>query len=203
MAEKSGDYGYTILPIGSRGREFYKRLDEEGISSSTPVKLAGALGARLLTDAGTDSSRGLYWRYNNPIQIADRAAQSLLGPKFKEYSPAKKAAIGLATVGVPVTASLGTYDITNIGELGRPKGYAQSYAEEGAEDRRETSQAVPELIDRFVLGRQGRPLKFETAKEDIPDLTKQRYSNYMNYLYNDKGPLGVGIIKGTTEKPSG
>jgi hypothetical protein len=203
MAEKSGDYGYTILPIGSRGREFYKRLGEKGVSRSTPVKLAGALGARLLTDAGTDSSRGLYWRYNNPIQIADRAAQSLLGPKFKEYSPTKKAAIGLATVGVPVTASLGTYDITNIGELGRPKGYAQSYAEEGSEDRRQTGQVAPELIDRFLLGRQGRPLKFETAKEDIPDLTKQRYSNYMNYLYNDKGPLGVGIIKGTTENLQG
>jgi hypothetical protein len=203
MAKQSGDYGYTILPIGSRGREFYKQLDEKGINTSTPVKLAGALGARLLTDAGTDSTRGLYWRYNNPIQIADRAAQSLLGPKFKEYSPTKKAAIGLATVGVPVTASLGTYDITNIGELGRPKGYAQTYAEEGSEDRRQTSQAAPELIDRFVLGRQGRPLKFETAKEDIPDLTKQRYSNYMNYLYNEKGPLGVGIIKGTTENLQG
>jgi hypothetical protein len=111
------------------------------------------------------------------------------------YTPTQRAAISLAGVGVPVGASLGTFDITNIGELGRPKGFAQTYAEQGSEDRRQTGQVAPELLDRFVLGRQGRPLKFETAKEDIPDLTKQRYANYMNFLYNEKGPLGVGVVK--------
>ena len=41
-------------------------------------------------------------------------------------------------------------------------------------------------------------LEVYTAKEDIPDLVlRKRYSNCMNYLYNEKGPLGVGVIKGT------
>ena len=40
-------------------------------------------------------------------------------------------------------------------------------------------------------------------KQDIPSLTKERYANYMNYLYNDKGPLGIGVVKGTMENLEG
>jgi hypothetical protein len=53
----------------------------------------------------------------------------------------------------------------------RPKGYAQKYSEVGSEDRRETSQPGQELFERFFMGRTGQPLKYETAKQDIPDLT--------------------------------
>ena len=197
-----GDYGHTVLPT-KEGRKFYKRLGKEGITTETPLQLAGAMGARLLTDLGEDATRKVYWRYNHPMAISEKVSQGVMGEGIKRYTQPQKAAIGLAAVGVPVSASLGTYDITNLAELGRPKGFAQSYAETGSEDRRETGQVGPELVDRFVLGRQGRPLKFETAKEDIPDLTKQRYSNYMNFLYNEKGPLGVGVIKGTMENLQG
>ena len=198
-----GDYGHTILPT-KEGRQFYKRLGEKGITATeTPLQLAGALGARLLTDLGHDETRKLYWRFNHPMAISEKVAEGVMGENIKRYTQPQKAAIGLAAVGVPVSASLGTYDITNLAELGRPKGFSQTYAETGSEDRRETGQVGPELVDRFVLGRQGRPLKFETAKEDIPDLTKQRYSNYMNFLYNEKGPLGVGVIKGTMENLQG
>lgn len=197
-----GDYGHTILPT-KEGKQFYKRLGEKGITTEKPLQLAGALGARLLTDLGEDATRKLYWRFNHPMAISEKVAEGVMGENIKRYTQPQKAAIGLAAVGVPVSASLGTYDITNLAELGRPKGFSQSYAETGSEDRRETGQVGPELVDRFVLGRQGRPLKFETAKEDIPDLTKQRYSNYMNFLYNEKGPLGVGVIKGTMENLQG
>ena len=197
-----GDYGHTILPT-KEGRKFYKRLGEKGITTEKPLQLAGALGARLLTDLGEDATRKVYWRYNHPMAISEKVAEGVMGENIKRYTQPQKAAIGLAAVGVPVSASLGIYDITNLAELGRPKGFSQTYAETGSEDRRETGQVGPELVDRFVLGRQGRPLKFETAKEDIPDLTKQRYSNYMNFLYNEKGPLGVGVIKGTMENLQG
>ena len=165
--------------------------------------MTGAVAARLLTDLGEDGTRKMYWRYNHPMAIADKVAEQVVGSDIYQYSPTQRAAIQLASVGIPVSASLGTFDITNIGELGRPKGFAQSYAEQGSEDRRQTGQVGPELLDRFALGRQGRPLKYETAKEDIPSLTKQRYSNYMNYLYNEKGPLGIGVIKGTMENLQG
>jgi hypothetical protein len=194
-------YSHSIIPGLAGG--YYGALERAGITASTPAQLTGALGARLLTDVADDASRHTYWRYNHPMAIADVAAEQLIGDRIYNYDSAQRAVIELAAVGVPVSASLGVFDITNPGELGRPKGFAQSYAEEGSEDRRQTGQVLPELIDRFALGRQGRPLKFETAQEDIPGLTKQRYANYMNYLYNEKGPLGVGIVKGTMENLQG
>jgi hypothetical protein len=197
------DRGHSILPVTKEAREFYRGLGKQGITTETPVQLAGAMGARLLTDVGQDATRHLYWRYNHPMAIADKIAEQAIGDRLLNYTPTQRAAISLAGVGVPVGASLGTFDITNIGELGRPKGFAQTYAEQGSEDRRQTGQVAPEILDRFVLGRQGRPLKFETAKEDIPGLTKQRYANYMNFLYNEKGPLGVGVVKGTMENLQG
>ena len=197
------DRSHTVLPVTKEARQFYRDLKQKGVSGETPVQLAGAIGARLFTDVADDATRHLYWRFNHPMAIADKLAEQAIGSQIYEYSAPKRAAIQLASVGIPVSASLGTFDATNIGELGRPKGFAQSYAEQGAEDRRQTGQIAPELIDRYVLGRQGRPLKYETAKQDIPDLTKQRYANYMNFLYNDKGPLGVGVVKGTMENLQG
>jgi hypothetical protein len=85
----------------------------------------------------------------------------------------------------------------------RPKGYAQSYAETGSEDRRETAQPAQELVERFFMGRTGSPLKYETAKQDIPSLTPQRYANYQNFLYNERGLLDLGIVKGTMENLQG
>ncbi len=194
-------YSHSVIPLLAGG--YYEQLRVAGVTPATPLQMAGAVSARLLTDVGDDATRHLYWRYNHPMAIADKLAEQVVGEKIYEYKGPQRAAIQLASVGVPVSASLGTFDITNLGELGRPKGFAQSYAEQGSEDRRQTGQVAPELIDRFVLGRQGRPLKFETAQQDIPSLTKERYANYMNYLYNDKGPLGVGVIKGTMENLQG
>ena len=160
------------------------------------------MGARVLTDLGTDSTRQMYWRYNHPMAISEKIAEQIIGEGIQSYSPTQRAAIGLRSW-YSSRSILGTFDSTNLSEYGRPKGFAQSYAEQGSEDRRETGQLAPELVDRFVLGRQGRPLKYDTAKEDIPNLTKERYANYMNYLYNDKGPLGIGVVKGTMENLQG
>ena len=203
VMQNTGDYGHSILPANKRSRDFYKNLAAEGVTKETPAQLAGALAARMVTDLGTDGTRNLYWRYNHPSQVTQKGFEKAVGPAINQYTQPQKAAIGLTAIGLPVGASLGTMDLTNLGELGRPKGFAQSYSEVGAEDRRETGQIVPELIDRFALGRQGRPLKFETAQQDIPDLTKERYSNYQKFLYNEKGPLGVGILKGTMENLQG
>ena len=60
-----------------------------------------------------------------------------------------------------------------------------------------------ESFDRYFLGRRGRPLKYDTAAEGIPDLTKQRCTNYVNTLYNDRGVLGLGVLKGTMENLEG
>jgi hypothetical protein len=191
--------------LNLRGK-YHKELKDLGVSlRETPVQAAGAFGARLLTDIANDGTRGIYWRYNHPLAILDKTVdktlESAVGPEaYKELGKQKTGLIALG-ITLPATALAGTYDITNVGEMFRPKGYAQSYAEEGSEDRRETEQPAQELFERFFLQRQGRPLKYETAKEDIPDLTPERYANFMRNYYQDKGLFG--IVKYTSENLEG
>jgi hypothetical protein len=169
----------------------------------TPAEFLGAYTARLATDMGTDASRRFYWRYNHPLAIADKVVANALGDEMhRSMTPTQRGLLGIATI-TPVAATMGTYDVTNPEELGRPKGYAQQYPELGSNDRRETTQPAQEIFERFILQRQGQPLKYETAKQDIPDLTPRRYGDYLNYLYQDKGVLGVGLLKGTTQNLQG
>ena len=185
-------------------RETGKRLDDSIKTQplTTPAEFAGAYAARLATDIGKDGTRQFYWRYNHPLAIAEKAVEQAVPQLAEVSSPLKKAAL-TGGIGGVTAASLGTFDVTNPGELFRPKGYAQTYAEKGSEDRRKTAEPGMELFDRFFLGRRGRPLKYETAKADIPSLTPERYGKAMRSQYQDRGVLGLGLIKATDENLKG
>lgn len=191
--------------LNLRGK-YHDELRNLGVSlKETPVQAAGAFGARLITDLTNDGTRGIYWRYNHPLaaldKAVDRTIESAVGPEAYKELGKTKTGLMAASIAVPATALAGTYNILNPGEMFRPKGFAQSYSEEGSEDRRQTSQPTMELFERFFLGRQGRPLKYETAKQDIPDLTPERYANFMRNYYQDKGLLG--LVKVTPENLEG
>jgi hypothetical protein len=195
LSQGSLGYGQSVLDP-----RFAKDIKKQGISvKESPAQAAGAYTSRALVDAANDGTRTYWWRWNHPLAIAQRVVETGVG---KIESPTAKALTGLA-IAVPAVAAAGTYDITNPEEQFRPEGYAQTYSPKGAEDRRTTGQPVQELFERFFLGRTGEPLKYATAKEEIPDLTPERYGNYLNFLYNDKGLLGLGVIKGTMENLQG
>ena len=155
-----------------------------------------------MTDIGTDGTRQFYWRYNHPLAIAEKAVEQAVPQLADVKSPVKRGAL-MGGIGGVTAASLGTFDVTNPGELFRPKGYAQTYAEKGSEDRRQTAEPGMELFDRLFLGRRGRPLKYETAKADIPSLTPERYGKAMRSQYQDRGVLGLGLLKATDENLQG
>jgi hypothetical protein len=181
---------------------FKAKVAEAGIlGRDNPSKFLGAYASRMLVDAANDGTRTYWWRYNHPLAIAQRGLETGVNRDWIE-SPTARAAIALG-IAVPAVAAAGTYDITNPEEQFRPKGFAQTYSEPGTDDRRRSEQPVQEMFERFFLGRTGEPLKYETAKKEIPNLTPQRYGNYLNYTYNDKGLLGLGILKGTTENLQG
>jgi hypothetical protein len=198
-----GEYNPSVLKDipGLKG-EYHQQLSNLGVSmSETPTQAVGAFGARLLTDLTNDGTRGIYWRYNHPLALLEKGAEAAIGKEaYKQLGPTKTGLITAAVV-APATALAGAYDITNPAQMFRPKGFAQSYAEEGSEDRRETTQPTPELFERFFLGRTGRPLNYETAKADIPSLTPERYGNYLRNYYQDKGFLG--LVKATPENLEG
>jgi len=211
---------YTGLRKGYKGKPVYKDgkvVDYDVTKARAPIKIEekpaqflGAYANRLLTDVGQDSTRRIYWHYNHPMPISDRVSEAIIGQENtaklkdpKTFTNVQRSAIKLAAVGLPVGASLGHVDVTNPGEQFRAKGFKQKYAEEGSEDRRKTSQIGPELVDRLALGRRGRPLKYATAKEDIPDLTPKRYGDYMRHAYQNKGLTGLGLLKGTMSNLQG
>jgi hypothetical protein len=194
---RQGNLGYGQSVLDPR---FAKDIKKEGVTiSQSPAQAAGAYASRALVDAANDGTRTYWWRWNHPLAIAQRVVEGGVG---KIESPTAKAAAALA-IAIPATAAAGTYDITNPEEQFRPEGYAQSYSPEGAEDRRQTGQPAQELFERFFLGRTGDPLKYETAKQEIPTLTPERYANYLNFLYQDKGLLGLGVAKATGENLQG
>lgn len=184
------------------GPKFKQELTQEGITlRGTPQQFLGAYSARLLTDVVTDGTRAVWWALNHPNALADKAARTALGKDAPKELGVLGTGLVMSAAVAPAIAASGAYDITNIGEMFRPKGFAQAYAEEGSEDRRQTTQPVPELFERFFLGRTGRPLAYEEAKKDIPDLTPERYGNFLRSYYQDKGFLGV--LKGTSENLQG
>lgn len=184
------------------GPKFKQELKQEGITlRETPQQFLGAYATRLLTDIVTDGTRAMWWAYNHPNALADKAANMAIGKQAsKEMGVLGKGLVMSAAV-APAIAASGAYDITNIGEVFRPKGFAQTYSEEGSEDRRQTQQPVQEAFERFFLGRTGRPLAYEEAKKDIPDLTPERYGNFLRSYYQDRGFMGV--LKATPENLQG
>jgi hypothetical protein len=182
-------YPSTIAP------RFKKELKKTGVSlRDTPAQFLGAYSARLLTDITNDGTRGVYWRYNHPLAIAEKGLEKAIGPEaYSTLGPLRTGLIG-AAVSIPAVAAAGAYDVTNISQQFRPKGFAQQYAEPGSEDRRQSADPTSELVERFFLGRTGRPLNYETAKKDIPDLTPERYSNYLRNYYQDRGLFGLAKV---------
>ena len=204
---KAAQKGYE----GTSAADFVSKATGQSYAVGDPVKVGkaknvaeylGRYSAQLATDVLSDGTRQFYWRYNHPLAIGQKVIETNVPGLKRLKSPLDKAILGGA-IGAPVAASLGIFDVTNPGELFRPKGYAQSYAEKGSQDRRKTAEPGMEIFERFFLGRRGRPLKYETAKQDIPDLTPQRYAKALRSQYQDRGLLGMGLLKGTTENIEG
>ena len=192
--------GMEDIPQGEKTIKGTRKLNN-------PAEFLGAYANRMATDIGLDSSRQFLWRYNHPMALAELAGNTVIGKegmkRIKELSPTERAGIMSASIGMPAFASMGTIDVTNPGELFRPKGYTQNYAGVGSEDRRKTEQPGLEALDRFVLGRRGKPLKYSEAKKDIPNLTPQKYGEFLRGYYQDKGLTGLGLLKFTGENLEG
>jgi hypothetical protein len=199
LGEQRSSYGRNVF----YDPEFKQGLTQAGITArETPGAFAGAYAARLLGDVTTDESRKFYWRMNHPLAIADEALQRVVDPN-NQLGPYGRGLVGLAAV-QPAIALTGAFNPLNISELGRPTGYKQNAP--SSEDPTKSAEPGTELFQRFFQGRTGRPLAYDKAKEEIPDLTKTRYANYMNFLYNDPGPVGtatLGLVKVTPENLQG
>jgi hypothetical protein len=181
-----------------RDKEFKQEVANTGVTfKEKPLAFLGAYTARAVGDVIADDTRNIWWNLNHPIAIADKAARLVVDPKGVLPRYASSVILG-ATI-QPAVALSGAYDPTNVEDLGRPKGYKQNIPDPN--DFTKSLDPATELFQRFMQGRQGRPLKFSDAKEEIPSLTKERYTNYMKFLHND--PAFLGSVKATSENMQG
>jgi hypothetical protein len=199
LAVDRPDYGRNVF----YDPEFRQQLKAQGIDfKKTPLAATGAYAARFAGDITSDETRKYYWRMNHPLAIADELLRGTVDPtgKLDKYQASW---IGLAAV-QPAVAATGAYNPTNLAQLGRPKGFKQNTPR--SDDPTETANPATEVFQRFFQGRTGRPLKYSSAQEEIPTLTKQRYGQYLNFLYNNPDPVGKvtgGLVKFTGENLQG
>jgi hypothetical protein len=191
-------------PSSLLDKQFKQELKAQGVGlRETPGTFLGAYSARVLGDVVSDQTRkSLYWRFNHPLAIADAALEKTIDPQNR-LGPYRRGVIGIAAL-QPAIALTGAYNPLNISELGRPTGYKQNMPD--SEQPTKSVEPATELFQRFFQGRTGRPLAYSKAQEEIPDLTKARYANYMNFLYHDPGALGkatMGMVKVTGENLQG
>ncbi len=113
---------------------------------------------------------------------------------------------GLAAGVMPLMAATamveasGNHDLMNLAQGGRTKGYAAVLPKDGS--LTETSNAPLELLLRYVVGRSGRLLPWEQFTQERPDVSPEDYAGARRDQF-DRGPLGIGLIKGTTRNLNG
>jgi hypothetical protein len=185
------------LPDAGQKADHAVRLKE---MYSNPLKVVGAAAYRLGVDNATDASRMYGWRYNHPIAGLNDITRNLIDPMHSLNLP-NRSGVGFAALGLGLASSGLAYDVTNPSELFRPKGFKQLNPD--PEDPRQSTDPAIEVFQRLAMGRNGRPLKYSEAKKEIPDLDIDRYKDYMNFVYREKGPLGLGAIKYTDENLHG
>ena len=111
---------------------------------------------------------------------------------------AKHAIPAMATAAMTMAA--GNTNYLNILGGGRTAGFQAVLPVEG--DPTQSSNPILELGARYLFGRTGRVLPWEEFTAERPDVSYDDYQSYAAYQF-DKGPLGIGLIRGTTRNLDG
>jgi len=147
--------------------------EKKGRSAAQNV---GGFVGRVASDVVGDESRNLMWKYNQPLGISSFAGSDAL--KVQGMPVGYQALGGAAlALGVMPIAS-GNFDVGNLGEFGRPKGYSALFQD--PTDPTKTTNALGEFAGRYFLGRKGNLLPYEQLAKERPDVTPEAYAAAKN-----------------------
>ncbi len=169
----------------------------------------GAQAAGIVAaDLASDGMRNIWWFLNAPQAVAqvamfqgiNQAAEKqkrampvgLDQGKFKGQEPLIRSRNLRMAAAAPawIAASMG------VGNFMRQPGYKAVLPSE--DDPTQTSNPAGELASRYFLGRSGSLLPYDEFRKERPDVSRQEYNAYKNYLFTGKSP-----IKATMEGPQG
>lgn len=161
------------------------------------AQAAGVIGA----DLATDGMRNIWWFLNAPQAVAqvamfqgmrqaaaNNAAVSGLDPRESVLRTRSKRMAAAAPAWI--AASMG------IGNFMRQPGYKATLPDK--DDPTQTTNMAGELANRYFLGRSGSLLAYDDFVKERPDVSREEYNAYKNYLFANKSPL-----KGTMDGISG
>lgn len=143
-----------------------------GTQGRTAAQNIGGFVGRVASDVVGDDTRSLYWKYNHPLGISSFSGSNAL--KVTGMPVGYQALGGAAlALGVMPIAS-GNFDIGNLGEFGRPKGYSALFAD--PTDPTKTTNPLGEFAGRYFIGRKGNLLPYDQLVKERPDVTPEMYA---------------------------
>lgn len=161
---------------------------EVPVGDNVRAAAAQAAGA-VAGDVATDGLRNIWWFLNAPqaiTQVAMLSAMHRAGGDYKATDPnvpllknrnLRMAATLPAVIGISMA----------VGNAWRQPGYKQTVPSEA--DPRQTADPLAELGSRYILGRSGSLLPYEEFAKERPDVSRQEYEDYKQYLFGNSLPI--------------
>lgn len=168
--------------------------------TSKREKLAQAVGS-VINDAMTDGMRNIWWFLNAPQAITQIAVlQGINTAKQRNMDTSVRRADSpvFQSRGLRMAASAPAVIAVSMG-LGnayRQPGYKAVVPDE--EDPTKSANLLAEGIDRYFLGRSGQLLPYDEFVKERPDVSREEYNQYKQYLFGNKG-----VVKATMDGVQG
>ena len=152
------------------------------------AQAAGIIGA----DLATDGMRNIWWFLNAPQAVAQVAM-------FQGMRDAAKNNVGLSGLhereslirnrNLRMAAAAPAWIATSmgIGNFMRQPGYKATLPD--PTNPTETTNMAGELANRYFLGRAGALLPYDEFVKERPDVSREEYNAYKNYLFTNKSPI--------------
>lgn len=165
----------------SPGATFY-----EGMTPSQRVAVEAGRLAGDVTGFGTQSKAwNIYPLDVVSTQAYNKALDSGLSqPEARMTAWAAASLLGYAS---------GNWNPLNLAEGGRQKGF-EAISADDADKRRSTNPVLDMAFHRGLLGRTGRLLPWEEFQQERPDVSREEYDAYREYLFD---PGLLNLLKGT------
>lgn len=180
------------VPYGPAGEEVALGPNNRSARLAQAAGIAGA-------DLAADGLRNIWWFLNAPQAVAQVAMfqgmRNATQQQARELNKAKGDVVvddraGLirnrnlrmaAAAPAWIATSLG------IGNFMRQPGYKATLPD--PENPTQTTNPVGEFANRYFLGRAGSLLPYEEFVKERPDVSRQEYNAYKQYLFSGKSPI--------------
>ena len=170
---------------------------EEGDIAGRAAQVAGMAAGDILTDG----MRNIWWFLNAPQAVSQIAVLQAMNNaknanidtsvRLAEEPLLKSRALRMAATAPAVIAvSMG------LGNAFRQPGYKAVVPDEN--DPTKTANLGQELVDRYFLGRSGALLPYDEFVKERPDVSREEYNQYKNYLFGDRS-----VVKATMDGVQG